>query len=169
MIVVVAGVAGSGKSTVGKLLAGRLGWGFADADAFHPAANVAKMRAGVPLTDADRQPWLAAIGAWIDDRVATGQPAVVTCSALKRAYRDALLDGRDRVAMVFLVITEAQDEERVTTRSGHFFPERLVASQFAELELPAPDERVTDVAAGRPAAQLVDEIIEKLGLRLRPS
>jgi gluconokinase len=164
MIVVVAGVAGSGKTTVGKLLAGRLGWAFADADTFHPAANVAKMRAGVPLTDADRQPWLAAIGAWIDDRVAAGQPAVVTCSALKRGYRDALLAGRDQVAMVFLVITEAQDEERVSGRSGHFFPERLVASQFADLEPPEAGERVVEIAAGRPAAQVADEIIVRLGL-----
>jgi gluconokinase len=167
MIVVVAGVAGSGKTTVGKLLAERLGWAFADADTFHPAANVAKMRAGVPLTDADRRPWLAAIGAWIDDRVAAGQPAIVTCSALKRAYRDALLAGRDQVAMVFLVITEAQDEERVSSRSGHFFPERLVASQFAELEPPAADEPVLEIAAGRPAAQIADEIIVRLGLAPR--
>jgi gluconokinase len=164
MIVVVAGVAGSGKTTVGKLLAARLGWQFADADSFHPAANVAKMRAGIPLTDADRRPWLAAIGAWIDQRLAAGLPAVVTCSALKRAYRDALLAGRDQVAWVFLVITEAQDEERVSVRRGHFFPERLVASQFAELEPPASDERVVKIAAGPPAAQLVGEIIQRLGL-----
>jgi gluconokinase len=164
MIVVVAGVAGSGKTTVGLLLARRLGWAFADADTFHPAANVAKMRAGIPLTDADRQPWLAAIGAWIDDHVAVGQPAVVTCSALKRAYRDALLAGRDQVAMVFLAITEAQDEERVSARSGHFFPERLVASQFAELEPPDGEERVMEIAAGQPPARVVDEIIAKLGI-----
>jgi gluconokinase len=165
MIVVVAGVAGSGKTTVGKLLADRLGWAFADADAFHPAANIAKMRAGVPLTDADRRPWLAAIGSWMDENVAAGRPAVVTCSALKRAYRDALLAGRDQVAMVFLVISEVQDEERVADRRGHFFPEQLVASQYADLELPAPDERVLQIAAGRPAAQLVSEIIDALGLR----
>lgn len=165
MIVIVAGVAGSGKTTVGKQLAGRLGWTFADADSFHPEANIAKMRAGVPLTDADRAPWLAAIGSWMDRCVATGQSAVVTCSALKRAYRDELLDGRDQVAMAFLDIGEAQDEQRVSARKGHFFPERLVASQFAELERPGPDERVTLIAAGRPAAELAGEIIEVLGLR----
>lgn len=166
MIVVLAGVAGSGKTTVGKLLADRLGWAFADADAFHPAANIAKMRAGLPLTDADRRPWLAAIATWMDEHAAAGTSAVVTCSALKRAYRDALLAGRDQVAMVFLVINEAQDEERVADRRGHFFPERLVASQFAQLEPPAADERVLQIPAGRPAAQLVSEIID--ALRLRP-
>ncbi len=164
MIVIVAGVAGSGKTTVGKELAGRLGWTFADADSFHPEANIAKMRAGVPLTDADRAPWLAAIGSWMDRCIAAGQPAVVTCSAIKRAYRDELLGGRDQVAMAFLDIGEAQDEERVSARQGHFFREGLVASQFAELEPPAPDERVRVIAAGRPAGQLAEEIIEVLGL-----
>jgi gluconokinase len=96
MIVIVAGVSGSGKTTVGALLAGRLGWRFADADDFHPAANVAKMRAGVPLTDEDRWPWLRTIAAWMDQRIAGNDPAVITCSALKRSYRDLLLDGRPR-------------------------------------------------------------------------
>src|ERR1700722_10873341 len=91
MILIVAGVAGSGKTTVGALLAGQLHWRFADADTFHPAANIAKMHAGIPLTDEDRQPWLRAVSDWIDARVAAGEPAVITCSALKRAYRDELL------------------------------------------------------------------------------
>ena len=104
MIVIVAGVSGSGKTTVGSMLAGRLGWRFADADAFHPAANIAKMRAGLPLTDEDRRPWLRAIGAWMDERIEAGESAVVTCSALKRAYRDALLDGRPQARLVFLAV-----------------------------------------------------------------
>ncbi len=165
MIVVVAGVAGSGKTTVGELLAARLRWQFADADSFHPPANVAKMRAGVPLTDADRRPWLAAIVSWLADRSAAGQSAVVTCSALKRSYRDALLAAGRDVAMVFLVITEAQDERRVAGRQGHFFPGALVASQFAALEPPAADERVLQIPVGRPAGEVVDEIIERLGLQ----
>jgi gluconokinase len=165
MIVVVAGVAGSGKTTVGGLLARRLGWPFADADTFHPAANVAKMRAGLPLTDADRQPWLAAIASWMADRAAAGASAVVTCSALKRSYRDALLAASADVRMVFLVITETQDEQRVAGRRGHFFPGQLVASQFADLEPPGDDERVLQVAVGRPADEVVGEIIERLGLR----
>ena len=94
MILIVAGVSGSGKTTVGAMLAGRLGWRFADADDFHPAANVEKMRAGIPLTDADRWPWLRAIDAWMDERIAAGESAVLGCSALKRSYRDVLLGGR---------------------------------------------------------------------------
>ncbi len=125
MIVVVAGVAGSGKTTVGQLLARRLGWLFADGDSFHPAANIAKMRAGLPLTDADRQPWLAAIGSWMDDIIASGQSAVLACSALKRRYRDELIGGRDHAVMVFLTITQEQDEARLHARQGHFFHEPL--------------------------------------------
>ena len=114
VIVIVAGVSGSGKTTVGALLAGRLGWRFADADDFHPAANVAKMRAGIPLTDADRWPWLRAIAAWMDERIARGEDAVVACSALKRSYRDQLLDGRPAARMVFL----APDREVLARPAG---------------------------------------------------
>jgi len=165
MIVVVAGVAGSGKTTVGQLLAGRLGWMFADGDSFHPAANVAKMRAGLPLTDEDRWPWLAAIGSWMDDIIAAGQSAVLACSALKRRYRDALLSGRQQAEMVFLVISQEQDEARVRARHGHFFHEPLLASQFADLELPTPDERVHEVAVDCPAGQVAGKIIGLLGLQ----
>ena len=112
MIVIVAGVSGSGKTTVGAMLAGRLGWPFADADDFHPAANVAKMRAGIPLTDADRGPWLRAIVAWMDEHIAREESAVVGCSALKRSYRDELLGGRPEARMVFL----ATDREVLTRR-----------------------------------------------------
>ena len=102
MIVIVAGVSGSGKTTVGARLADRLGWRFTDGDDLHPAANVAKMRAGIPLTDTDRWPWLRAIAAWMDEHIARGEDAVVACSALRRSYRDLLLDGRPAVRMVFL-------------------------------------------------------------------
>src|ERR1700744_4928831 len=104
MIVIVAGVAGSGKRTAGALLAGRLRWRFADADDFHPEANVAKMRAGIPLTDADREPWLRSVGRWMDAETAAGRSAVIACSALKRAYRDLLLDGRPAAVMAFLMV-----------------------------------------------------------------
>jgi gluconokinase len=169
MIVVVAGVAGSGKTTVGQLLAGRLGWQFADGDSFHPAANVAKMRAGLPLTDADRQPWLAAIAAWMDDIIASGQSAVLACSALKRRYRDELVGQRDQAVMVFLTITKAQDEARLLARKGHFFREPLLASQFAALEPPDPaEQRVYSVpTSDEPPGQIVTEIIAKL--RLQPA
>jgi len=163
---VVAGVAGSGKTTIGEQLARRLAWTFADGDSFHPAANVAKMRAGIPLTDADRGPWLAAIGAWMDDIIASGQSAVIACSALKRSYRESLLGGRAQAVMVFLEVSREQDEARVSQRKGHFFAEPLLASQFAALELPDPAEtRVYPVAtADQPPGQLAGEIIARLGI-----
>jgi gluconokinase len=162
VIVIVAGVSGSGKSTVGALLAGRLGWQFADADGFHPAANVEKMRAGVPLTDEDRWPWLRAIGAWMDERIAAGQQAVITCSALKRSYRDVLLAGRPQARMVFLAPDRDVLARRLAARHGHFFPEQLLGSQFADLEPPAPDEPVLTVtSAGDPQAT-ADAIIAVL-------
>ena len=164
MIVVVAGVAGSGKTTVGQLLARRLHWLFADGDSFHPAANVAKMRASLPLTDADRAPWLAAITAWMDDIIASSQSAVLACSALKRQYRDELLSGRDQAEMVFLMISREQDEARVHARSGHFFREPLLASQFADLEIPSQEPRVHLITVGdRQAGQVVAEVIKLLG------
>src|SRR5262245_43532850 len=127
MILIVAGVSGSGKTTVGALLAGRLRWRFADADTFHPAANLAKMREGIPLTDADREPWLRAITAWMDERLAAGESGVITCSALKRAYRDRLLSG-GLATMAFLEASAEVLEERLRTRHGHFFPEKLLNS-----------------------------------------
>ena len=140
MIVVVAGVSGSGKTTVGTLLAARLGWTFADGDEFHPAANVARMRAGLPLTDADREPWLAALTAWMDQQTAAGQSAVLACSALRRAYRARLLGGRPAARMVFLLISRGEGETRLTARPGHFFPAALLDSQLETLEPPQPDE-----------------------------
>jgi gluconokinase len=160
MILIVAGVSGSGKSTVGALLAGRLGWRFADADAFHSAANIAKMHAGIPLTDADRRPWLAALGAWMDERIAAGESAVITCSALKRAYRDALLDGRPEARMIFLSVSRQEVDRRLIARHGHFFPEKLLGSQFDALEPPQADEpRVTVVPSEGDPADTVAAII----------
>ena len=164
MIVIVAGVAGSGKTTVGKQLAGRLGWRFADADSFHPPANVAKMHSGIPLTDEDRAPWLHAIGTWMDDLTASGQSGVVTCSALKRAYRDRLLSGRPTVAMVFLEVSEAELVRRLAERSDHFFPGGLLRSQLATLEPPTADERVLILPEPSNVADTVAEIIARLGL-----
>lgn len=148
MIVVVAGVAGSGKSTVGRLLAEREDWLFADGDTFHPAANIAKMEAGIPLTDDDREPWLAAMESWMDDILASGQSAVLACSALRRRYRDALLRGRDKAEMIFLAITRDECDARLLARKGHFFLEPMIASQFAALEMPEGDERVHAVPVG---------------------
>ena len=149
MILLVAGVSGSGKTTVGALLAERLHWRFADGDSFHSAAHIAKMHAGIPLTDEDRRPWLLAITAWMDQRIAAGESAVVTCSALKRAYREELLDGRPEVRMIFLSVDRDEADRRMTARAGHFFPERLLSTQFGALEPPQPDEPgVTVVASG---------------------
>jgi carbohydrate kinase (thermoresistant glucokinase family) len=164
MIVMVAGISGSGKTTVGELLASRLGWEFADGDTFHPAANVAKMHAGVPLTDDDRWPWLQAIGTWIDEQDAAGRSAVVACSALKRSYRQRLLAGRPEIRMFFLVISHEADEARLTTRHGHFFPGKLLDSQFAALEMPEPSEGVALIPATGTPEQAVDEILRDLKL-----
>lgn len=158
MIVVVSGVAGSGKSTAGAALAGRLHAEFADGDALHPQANVAKMRAGVALTDADREPWLHAIGDWMDERITAGRQGVITCSALRRAYRDRLLGARPAARMVFLAVSRQVAAARLAARPGHFFPERLLDSQFAALEPPGPDERVLVVDADQPLAVLLTGI-----------
>lgn len=136
----VMGVAGSGKSTAGENLAVELGWPFRDADSFHPAANIAKMSAGIPLTDDDRWPWLAAIAAWIDERRDTGAPGIVSCSALKRSYRRILLDGRPDVRLVYLQGDKSLIAGRMARRTGHFMPPALLDSQFATLEEPTADE-----------------------------
>lgn len=166
MILIVAGVAGSGKTTVGKLVAGKLGWEFADGDDFHSAANIAKMRSGKPLTDADRFPWLATIGVWMDDQIAAGKSAVVACSGLARRYRDALLGGRDEAQIVFLEVSREEAFVRLHKRHGHFFGEQMVSSQFAEFEPPEPDEKRTyPVPSDRPPEQLAQHIIRLLDLR----
>jgi gluconokinase len=162
--VILAGVSGSGKTTVGRLLADRLGWPFADGDSFHPAANVAKMAAGIPLTDDDRWPWLAAIGAWMDARIAVGGSGVVACSALKRRYRDVLRRGRPEVRLVFLAVSRDEDLARLRARSGHFFPAALMDSQFSDLEPPGPDEGALVLAARESPDELVEQIISGLGL-----
>jgi gluconokinase len=163
MIVIVAGVSGSGKTTVGAMLAGRLNWPFADADEFHPAANVAKMHAGIPLTDEDRRPWLRAIAAWMDERVAAGESAVVTCSALKRAYRELLLDGRPSAWLVFLSVDRDRLRRRLAIRHGHFFPRQLLDSQLGTVEIPTPDsERVIVITEEDGPAQTVKQIISLL-------
>lgn len=159
MILIVGGVSGSGKTTVGAMLAGRMGWRFADADDFHPEANVVKMRSGIPLTDEDRIPWLRAIAAWMDDRIAAGESAVVACSALKRSYRDLLLDGRADAMMVLLDVPRAELERRLASRHGHFFPERLLDSQLATLELPAPDEAVVTLPVAGSIGETADRVL----------
>ena len=165
MIVIVAGVSGSGKSTVGAFLAGRLGWPFVDGDLLHPPANIAKMTRGEPLTDEDRQPWLRAIGDYLDEQIAAGTCALVACSALKRSYRVLLLGGRPEARIAFLQIDEEVAALRLAARHGHFFNPGLIDSQFADLELPRPDETgVVVVPVGDRAEAAADEVIHRLGL-----
>lgn len=161
-VLVVMGVSGSGKTTVARPLAARLGWPFKEGDDFHPPANIAKMEAGTPLDDADRAPWLAAIAAWIDGQAAAGEGGVVTCSALKRAYRDRLRDGRPQVRIVYLRGTEALIANRVARRTHHFMPPSLLASQFADLEPPAPDEHPVVVDVDQPVEAQVEEVVRAL-------
>jgi carbohydrate kinase (thermoresistant glucokinase family) len=160
--IVVMGVSGSGKSTVGEALAKRLGWLYEDGDKFHPASNVAKMSAGRPLSDEDRWPWLQAIAAEIDRLIAAGERAVIGCSALRRAYRDILVHGRGDVRIVYLAGTQALIAERLSRRKGHFMPPGLLASQFATLEPPAADERVVTVSIDASIEMIVDEILRRL-------
>jgi gluconokinase len=159
---VVMGVSGSGKSTIADRLAARLGWRYEDGDRFHPPANVAKMSAGQPLTDEDRWPWLQAIADEIDRLAAAGQRVVVACSALKRAYRNILVHGRDDVRIVFLNGTQDLIAERLAARKGHFMPPGLLASQFKTLEPPQPSERPITVSIDAPVEAIVDDIINQL-------
>jgi gluconokinase len=164
VIVILAGVAGSGKSTVGALVASQLGWPFTDGDAFHSRASLDKMRAGQPLTDADRGPWLRAVAAWMDDRIAAGQSGVIACSALRRSYRDLLLAGRPAARMVFLMVSREVLVQRLAARRDHFFPRRLIDSQLAALEPPSPggEPLVRVVTADRGAAEAAAGVIAAL-------
>jgi gluconokinase len=159
-LVLVMGVSGVGKSTIGTLLAATLGVPFADADAFHPPANVAKMSAGTPLTDADRWPWLDAIGAWLDARGAAG--GVVTCSALKRGYRDRLLAGRPAVRLLYLHGDPALVMARQAARENHFMPASLMASQYATLEAPGADEAAIALEVDDHPAAIVQAALKHL-------
>lgn len=162
--VVIMGVAGSGKTTTATLLSERLGWPYRDADSFHPPANIEKMTRGEPLADEDRWPWLEAIGGWIDDRLAAGSYAVVTCSALKRAYRDVLVGDRPQVRIVHLVGTKELIASRMEARKSHFMPLQLLDSQFATLEPPEAGERVLAVSIDQTPEGVVQEIVDALGL-----
>lgn len=162
VVLVLMGVAGSGKSTVAALLAGRLGWDFEEGDDLHPAANVAKMAAGHPLDDADRAPWLAIVAEWIRERTDAGRPGIVTCSALKRVYRDVLRG--DHVVFVYLSGSRALIASRLTARHGHFMPAALLESQFETLEPPAPGERSIEVSIDPGSTAEADAIIDRLGL-----
>jgi gluconokinase len=156
-IVVVMGVAGSGKTTIGQRLATTLGWSYAEGDAFHPAANIAKMEQGIPLSDADRWPWLDAIAGWIRAETAAGRSGVVACSALRRTYRDRLRAAWPALRLVVLDVDSGELRRRLHARAGHFFPERLLESQLATLEMPQAEEHALVVPPGD-ASAAVDRI-----------
>lgn len=162
-VLVVMGVSGVGKSTIAQELSARLGWTFEEGDALHPEANVAKMHAGIPLTDADRQPWLERVAAWIDGQRNRKQPGIVTCSALKRSYRNVVIGDRPEVRLVYLRGGHDLIAERLAGRSGHFMPPGLLQSQIDTLEEPTADEDPLTVDVGPPAGEIADEIIRLLG------
>jgi carbohydrate kinase (thermoresistant glucokinase family) len=160
---IVMGVSGSGKSTIGALLAEALGWPFADADGFHPAANVAKMASGQALTDEDRWPWLDAIAAHIGAARVARQPVVVACSALRRAYRDRLRAGHGDLIFLHLSGAPAVIAERQAARQGHFMPPSLMASQFATLEDTRDEPDALSVSVTAAPQSGVDAAMAALG------
>ncbi|MCP2334943.1 gluconokinase [Actinomadura rupiterrae] len=163
-IVMVMGVAGSGKTTVGRLVAEELDWDFADADQFHPESNIAKMASGQELTDLDREPWLHKIRGWIDEHREFGTPGVVTCSALRRIYREELTEGRPEVLPVFLDGDRDLIMSRMSERIGHFFKPEMLDGQFRVLERPEPDEHILVL----PTAWSVEDLVSDITSAVRP-
>jgi gluconokinase len=164
-IVVIMGPSGSGKTTIGVALASALGCAFIEGDGFHPAANIAKMASGHPLTDDDRWPWLAALGGHIADLAVRGASAVIACSALKRSYRDLLRTFDTDLVFVFLDVPASVTEERVSGRSGHFMPASLIPSQYALLERPQEGEVLLSLDTTGPLTQSVAAIEAALRAR----
>jgi carbohydrate kinase (thermoresistant glucokinase family) len=163
-ILIIMGVSGAGKTTIARLLAKQLGWPFRDADEFHPRANVEKMKSGIPLDDEDRKPWLVAIAAFIDAERSCGAHAIVTCSALKRAYRDVIAGERPDVRLVFLKGDKELIQSRLAKRHGHFMPPALLQSQFDALEEPGSDENPITVSIDAAPGEIAEEIMARLGL-----
>lgn len=163
-VLVLMGVSGSGKSTVAALLAERMGWAFEEGDSLHPQANIDKMAAGHPLTDEDRWPWLDLVAEWIETQLDAGHSGVITCSSLKRSYRE-VIDRRHRgVEFVYLAGSESTIAERVASRTDHFMPPSLLTSQFETLEEPTEDEPAIRVDDGASPSDIVDEIQRRLHL-----
>ena len=162
-ILVIMGISGAGKSTIAQELAVRLGWAFEEGDSLHPEANIAKMHAGIPLTDADREPWLKRVAAWIDGQRAKKQPGIITCSALKRSYRRIIIGDRPEVRLVYLRGGRELIARHLETRNGHFMPASLLQSQIDTLEEPGPDEDPLTVDVGPSPRQIAETIIRLLG------
>lgn len=164
-VLVVMGVSGCGKSTVGEGLSERLDWPFLEGDSLHPPENVAKMESGQPLTDDDRWPWLERIAEWIEERHKAGEDGVVTCSTLKRSYRKVLDRRGDGVVFVFLHGERETLEARMRARTGHFMPASMLASQLETLEPPGDDEPVVPVAIEQSPAAIVEQVVAALAAR----
>lgn len=162
MIAVVMGVSGAGKTTIGIALAHRLGWRLQEGDDLHPPENVAKMRAGIPLDDCGRAPWLHAVAARIDQWRERGEAGIITCSALKRRYRDVIIGNRPGVRLVHLTAPPSLIAERLSRRHGHFMPASLLESQLQTLEPPGPDEHALTVSADAPVVDIVERIAASL-------
>lgn len=162
IILVMMGASGSGKTTIGERLASRVGWPFKEGDDLHPPSNVAKMKSGTPLTDADRAPWLVAVACWIDAWRRARVSGVITCSALKRVYRRALGQGRPEVRFVYLKGDAALLSQRLADRRGHFMPSSLLASQFVDLEAPTKEEGAITVQVDQPIEAQVECIVRSL-------
>jgi carbohydrate kinase (thermoresistant glucokinase family) len=161
-VLLVMGVSGSGKSTIAQELAARLDWAFEEGDALHPESNVAKMHAGLPLDDEDRRPWLERVAAWIDGQRAKEQPGIITCSALKKAYRRIVVGSRPEVRLVYLRGSRDLIAGHLAGRESHFMPTSLLQSQIDTLEEPGPDEDPLTVDVGRPAAEVAQDVIRLL-------
>ncbi len=166
-VLVVMGVCGCGKSTVAELLSAGLGWPLQEGDSLHPDANIAKMESGQPLTDEDRWPWLDEVAAWIEGQHAEGEDGIITCSALKRSYRDVLNRRGEGVVFVYLAGERRTLEERMQARVGHFMPPGMLASQLGTLEEPQPDEPAIRVPIEQPSAEIAEQVMRELRLRHR--
>jgi len=165
MVIVVMGVSGSGKSTIGRSLADALGWDFQEGDALHPQANIDKMSAGVPLGDDDRWPWLDRIASWISNEGEHAKHGVVTCSALKRSYRDRLHRAGDGVCFVYIRVSRAELERRTQQRQ-HFMPPSLLDSQLHTLEEPASDENALTVSGEETIDVMITAVRQWLEARI---
>jgi gluconokinase len=163
-VLVIMGVSGCGKSTIAGILAGQLGWDLEEGDDLHPIENVEKMASGQPLTDEDRWPWLDTVASWIFEHILAGTPGIITCSALKKKYRDVL--RQKNVTFVHLTGSKDQIERRLTARLNHYMPPSLLDSQIAALEPPGQDEKVLLVEGGRKPTEEADEIISRLHLAM---